>query len=253
MVSFLVLVWMCIISGHVAAEERYFRIGLGLDRSANASFNDVDCNSVAPQSLYGCGTRNGVLRGSAGDFGKLPVIEFGLGYRTDPVRLELLAEYRHDFTFEGEANFLDPGRRQDVRAGVSSMSGMMAGFVDISALGLPERGQLTPFLGAGVGVAYSRIGQMTMTFPTTQTQMPGGSRTNFTWMATAGVSIAVNERARLDLAWRYSDLGEIHTPRGAGQVVRVSDGSQVVALPDLAPTKAKLTAQGIRISLRYPF
>ncbi len=33
-------------------------------------------------------------------------------------------------------------------------------------------------------------------------------------MATAGVAVALGERVTFDLAWCYSDLGEVCTPRG---------------------------------------
>ena len=118
--------------------------------------------------------------------------------------------------------------------------------------GLPKPGPFAPFLGAGIGAAHTRIGKTTMTFPTTMTTVPGGSRAGLAWMATAGVAVALGERVTLDLAWRYSDLGEIRTPRGAGRVVW-RDGSREPLPLDLAPTKARLKGHGVRLSLRYAF
>ena len=91
-----------------------------------------------------------------------------------------------------------------------------------------------------------------MTFPATTTTVPGGSGTGPAWMATAGVAVALDERVVLDPAWRYSDLGEIRTPRGAGRVVW-RDGSREPLPLDLAPTKARLKGHGVRLSLRYAF
>ena len=91
-----------------------------------------------------------------------------------------------------------------------------------------------------------------MTFPATTTTVPGESRTGLAWMATAGVSAALNERVSLDLAWRYSDLGEVRTARGPGRVVW-RDGSREPLLLELAPTKARLKGHGVRLSLRYAF
>ena len=164
----------------------------------------------------------------------------------------MLVEYRPDFAFEGRANFLAPERRQDVSAKLSSVSGMLAGFVDLAALGLPKPGPFAPFLGAGIGAARTRIGKTTMTFPATTTIVPGGSRTELAWMATAGVAVALGERVTLDLAWRYSDLGEVRTPRGPGRVVW-RDGSREPLPLDLAPTKARLKGHGVRLSLRHAF
>ena len=69
-------------------------------------------------------------------------------------------------------------------------------------------------------------------------------------MATAGVAVALGERVTLDLAWRYSDLGEVRTPRGPGRVVW-RDGSREPLPLDLAPTRARLRGHGVRLSFRY--
>ena len=79
-------------------------------------------------------------------------------------------------------------------------------------------GPFGPFVGSGLGVARTRIGQTRMTFPETTTIVPGASRTDLGWMVTAGVAAALGERVTLDLAWRYTDLGAVHTGRGAGRV-----------------------------------
>jgi len=244
---------MCLASGAAVAGDYYLRGGVGLDRPGEAVFTDTDCASTVPAALYGCGTGgDGAPFRSVGRVGTVPAVELGLGYASGAVRFEVLVEYRPHYTFEGRANFLAPGRRQDVSAKLSSVSGMLAGFVDLAALGLPKPGPFAPFLGAGVGAAHTRIGKTTMTFPATTTTVPGESRTGLAWMATAGVSAALNERVSLDLAWRYSDLGEVRTARGPGRVVW-RDGSREPLPLDLAPTKARLKGHGVRLSLRYAF
>ena len=244
-------IWLA--SGAAVAGDYYLRGGIGLDRPGEAAFTDTDCSSTAPAALYGCGTGgDGAPYRSAGEFGTVPAVELGLGYAAGAIRIEALVEYRPQYTFEGRANFLAPDRRQDVSAKLSSVSGMVAGFVDLAALGLPRPGPFAPFLGAGIGAAHTRIGKTAMTFPATTTTVPGGSRTGLAWMATAGVAVALEERVTLDLAWRYSDLGEVRTPRGPGRVVW-RDGSREPLPLDLAPTKARLRGHGVRLSLRYAF
>ena len=240
-------------SGAAVAGDRYVRGGLGVDWSANTAFTDVDCSSSSPAALYGCGTGgDGARLRSVGDFGTVPVVELGLGYATRPARFELLVEYRPHFSFKGRANFLAPGTREEVKANLSSVSGMLAGFMDLAGMGLPETGPFAPFVGAGVGVVHTRIGKTTMTFPATTTIVPGGSRTGLAWMVTAGLAVAVSERAILDLAWRYTDLGKVRTDRGSGRVVW-RDGSREPLPLDLAPTEARLKSHGVRLSLRYSF
>ena len=43
-----------------------------------------------------------------------------------------------------------------------------------------------------------------MAFPATATIVPGASRVNLAWMATAGVALALDRRVSVDIAWRYT-------------------------------------------------
>ncbi len=244
---------LCLASDLALAGSYYLRGGIGLDTRETTAFTDTDCTSTTPAALYGCGTGgDGARLRSVGDFGTVASVDLGLGYETGAARIEVLVEYRPGYSFEGRANYLAPERRQEVSADLSSVSGMLAGFVDLAALGLPRPGPFAPFIGAGIGTVHTRIGQTTMTFPATTTVVPGGSRTGMAWMATAGFAMALNERVSLDLAWRYTDLGEIRTRRGAGRVVW-RDGSREPLPLDIAPTKARLKSHGVRLSLRYTF
>ncbi len=251
-VTFGMMAGLWLASEAAGAGEYYLRGGIGLARSDTASFTDIDCNSEGLAALYGCGSRDGVPRQSAGKFGTMPMIEVGLGYASDATRLEFLLEYRPQFTFQGRANFLPPDRRQSVTAELSSISGMLAGFFDFSGPELPGALSITPFIGAGVGVARTKIGATSMAFPTTTTIVPGESRSGFAWMLTAGVAVPLNEKVALDLSWRYSDLGEVHTGAGGGRVVW-RDGSRDPLPLDLAPTRTRLKDHSLRLSLRYTF
>ena len=252
--AMLVAAGMSAISGSVTAEDYYFRGGVGLERSADAVFMDLDCSSTSPAALYGCGRGgDGAPYRSRGGFATAPVLEAGLGYVAGPAaRLEVQIEYRPHFTFEGRANYLAPERRQTVTADLSSLSAMFAGFVDLPALGLARFGPFDPFVGAGAGVVRTRIGETHMMFPRTTTIVPGAHRTGFAWMVTAGVATALGERVTLDLAWRYTDLGAVDTGRGEGRVVW-RDGSREPLLLDLASTRAEMRSHGLRLSLRYAF
>ena len=236
-----------------AAGDFYLRGGIGFDRPAETVFTDRDCASTAPAALYGCGLGGdgAPYRSSRGDFGAVPALEAGLGYSAGPAaRLEVLVEYRPNLAFEGRANFLAPERRQEVTADLSSVSAMLVGYVDLPGPGLPRLGPLNPFVGVGAGVVRTRIGETRMVFPRTTTTVPGARRTGFAWMLTAGVATALNERTTLDLAWRYTDLGAVHTGRDEGRVVW-RDGNREPLPLDLDATRAKLRSHGLRLSLRY--
>ena len=141
------------------ADDFYLRVGIGLDHPAEIRFMDKDCSSVSPAALYGCGPgADGAPLRARGDFGMIAGLELGLGYAgVSTARLEVLIEYRPRFVFEGRANFLEPTRRQSVSADLSSLSGMLAAYMDLPELGLPRLGPFSPFIGGGVGAARTEI------------------------------------------------------------------------------------------------
>ena len=245
---------MAVGAAEPSAADWYLRAGIGLDRAGKTVFADRDCSSASPAALYGCGTGGDVAPyRSVGHFGTRIPLELGLGYAVAPAaRLEVLVEYRPAFGFRGRANFLSPESRQSVAADLSSFAGMVAAYIDLPGAGVPKIGPFGPFVGAGVGVAHTRIGQTRMTFPATTTIVPGAGRTDLAWMVTAGVAAALGERVTVDLAWRYTDLGAVQTGRGAGRVIW-RDGSREPLPLDLAPTRARLAGHGFRLSLRYSF
>ena len=250
----LIAAGVSVVSGSVTASDFYLRGGIGLERAADTTFTDLDCSSSSPAALYGCGRgSDGAPYRSRGGFGTAPALEAGLGHVVGPAaRVEVLVEYRPRLAFEGRANFLAPDRRQAVTAEVSSVSAMLAGFLDLPGLGLPKLGPFDPFVGAGAGIVRTSIGATRMMFPRTTTIVSGASRTGFAWMVTVGAATALNERTTLDLAWRYTDLDAVHTGRGEGRVVW-RDGSREPRLLDLAATRARLRSHGLRLSLRYAF
>ena len=138
--------------------------------------------------------------------------------------------------FTGEANFLAPGREQSVTAERSTLSAMIAAQFELPMTTARGFSGFRPFAGAGIGRARHRVGEMTMGFPATQTFVPGGAGTVWTWAVTAGMARPLGEGTALELAWRYTDQGDAETGTGAGSV-QWRDGSRTIPL-DLAPTRA---------------
>ncbi len=241
-------------SGSVAPDDFYFRAGFVLDGSAQTRFKDEDCSSTSPAALYGCGSGNdGAPLSSLGDFGITAGFALGIGYAAAPaLRLEALVQHRPGFSFEGRANFTQTTGRQAVSADLSSLTGMLAAYLDLSELGLPRLGPFGPFIGAGVGLVRIDIEETRMEFTRTTTIVPGGQRVNLAWMLTAGVSAPLGEKVTLDLAWRYTDYGAVETGRGRGRIVW-RDGSRAPLDLDLASTQADLASHGFMLSFRYAF
>ena len=241
------------VSGPGVAAELYLRAGIGMDAPLDSVFTDVDCATKSHAPLYGCGKGgDGAPLRSTGGFERMPVLELGLGYAVSPaLRLEAFVEQRRAFEFEGLANYRAPGKRQDVSAELSSVSGMLAAFFDFPEFELEITGPVRPFLGAGAGIVRNRIGETRMIFTKTMTVVPGTRRSDLAWMLTAGLGLAVAEGLTLDIAWRYTDRGEAETGAGAGRVVWL-DGSRTNPI-NQGPTRARLRDHGIRVSIRHAF
>ena len=242
-----------------AFAQTYARGGVLLDWSQDTRFKDADCASTTSAALYGCGTGNdGAPRSSHGNFGIIPGLEIGLGYAIVPaLRLEAAVQYRPDFSFDGRANFGggaldDRSARQDVAADLSSLSGMLAAYLDISELLLFQYTPIGPFIGLGGGLSRIEIGETRMDFPKTYTIVPGGHHVSFAWMLTAGVAVSISPRLTLDVGWRYTDHGTIETASDEGRVVRRDESREPLKL-DLAETKSHLRSHGLNVSLRYAF
>lgn len=228
----------------------YGRLGVGVDWPEGSRYRDANCASTEPPALFGCvDGDDGRLLGAPGEFDATPVLDAALGYRAnDWLRAEALLSWRANMDFSGQSNFLGAGANQPVNGSVSSLAGFGVAYVD-----LPRIGQVRPFLGAGLGVARNRMGSMTYAFPslsaTATTTTPGGSRTDLAYLLTVGFSVPLGERFDLDLAYRYTDLGQVQTASGQATVVRAS-GTRSIAI---GGTKADLRSHGVMLSLRYAF
>lgn len=89
-----------------------------------------------------------------------------------------------------------------------------------------------------------------MTFPRTQTTVPGDGWTSVAWMLTIGISAPLNPKSKIEIAWRYMDLDEIRTGRGIGKV-EWHDKSRDALLLDLAPTQTRQRGKSLGLSVRY--
>ncbi len=239
-------------SGATASNDFYVLAGFVLDRSGETRFTDRDCSS--PMHLYGCATGiDDAPLGSLGDFGTMAGLELGGGYVAAPfLRLEATVQYRPSFSFEGRANFLQTAGDQSVSAELSSLSGMLAAYLDLPLLGLPRPGPFSPFIGGGIGLSLIDIDETRMEFPKTTTIVPGERRVNPAGMMTAGVAMFSGRAVTLDLAWRYADFGAVETGQARGRVVW-RDGSRDPLEIDLDKTRANLSSHELRISVRYAF
>ncbi|HRK25019.1 MAG TPA: outer membrane beta-barrel protein [Beijerinckiaceae bacterium] len=162
------------------------------------------------------------LRTSLGDTALMGV---GVGYQVNSfLRFDVTGEYRTAASLSGVDgyNFFCtfaggscPAIGTTIRRN-NFWSGKMSSFV-VLANAYADLGTwngLTPFIGAGVGGAYNRIFGVTDFDPS---DLGGGgyatdrSKWNFAWALHAGLAYDVTSNVKVELAYRYLNLGNVAT------------------------------------------
>jgi len=238
------------ISAAAAEPARYFKASLSRETSRDTRISDRDCNLTNPPALFGCGVGNdGQPLGATGDFGSGLAMDAALGYRfSEKFRAEILLSYRPSLDVSAQANFLGVSGEQPVQAEVESLGLFAVGYLD-----LPRLGRWQPYLGAGLGRAHHRIGATHYYFPalgpSAETLLRGGSHSESAYVLMAGAAIPLSPAWKLDIAYRYNDLGEVRSDDGAASIIRTTR-TRVI---DIAGTRARLKTHGVMIGLHYAF
>mgnify|MGYP001766202519 CR=1 FL=1 len=147
------------------------------------------------------------------DMADTPFIGVGVGYQfTDYLRGDITAEYRAATRIRGNARY--PRSATDVAypfydGSLSSTVVLANGYVDLG-----NYSGLTPYIGAGVGMAYNKTGDIYQhtSFPAYGTYadgvLPGQGKWDFAWALHTGVSWDVNPRLKLEMGYSYKNLGK---------------------------------------------
>ncbi|MEQ1719159.1 MAG: outer membrane beta-barrel protein [Hyphomicrobium sp.] len=185
--------------------------------------------------------------------------EFGMGCGSGSrgLRGEVMFGFRGDRKVDGEpgiysityvpADPTNPPNNPDpdvpavddpLHSSIRSYTMMMNVYKDLG-----KYGNITPYVGAGVGAAYHMVGE---TYFTGNYDLPnrieGDNDLSFAWSLMAGVGYQVSDRAILDFGYRYIDMGEA----GSGRVDNAGAVNPRVQFDDL-------TAHEIKVGLRYHF
>jgi opacity protein-like surface antigen len=108
---------------------------------------------------------------------------------------------------------------------------------------LGKFGNVTPYVGAGIGVAYNQLSETYFTGTTTlPNRIAGDNDISLAWSLMAGIGYQISDRAILDVGYRYIDMGKISSQRhdNAGFI------NPRVVVDDLA-------AHEFKVGLRYHF
>jgi opacity protein-like surface antigen len=192
------------------------------------------------------------------------LFDVGVGYQINNwLRMDVTAEYRGGSHFQVLEQVGVPSTSSQFadfyRGSLSSMVGMVNGYVDVGTWY-----GITPYVGGGVGVARNTLSGVTDTgfaypgngggFPTGGF-LDDGSKTNFAWAVMAGLGFNVTQNLKLDLGYRYLNLGKFtsgisHCFNGTGQNGGFAAANCGGSGYTIAST-SNLTSNDFRLGLRW--
>lgn len=153
----------------------------------------------------------------------------GVGYKlTSGLRVDVTADYLDPFHYSATQS-CGASCALEQRTTVQRWDGLVNGYYDVGTWA-----GLTPYVGAGVGVAGTRERDTLTMGADIALAALNHSDTRFAWAAMAGVSYAVAPHVLLDIGYRYLDLGK----------------STITLLPS-ANVSRSIAEQQIRIGVRY--
>ena len=121
---------------------------------------------------------------------------------------------------------------------ITSYTMMLNAYKDLGTFG-----NLTPYVGAGVGMAYNKMDDVYFTGnPALVNKIKGDSELSFAWSLMAGVGYRVSDRATLDIGYRYFDMGDASSET----IDNTLNYNPRVNIDDI-------TAHEIKVGLRYNF
>jgi opacity protein-like surface antigen len=165
----------------------------------------------------------------------------GFGYQfSENFRGDLTADYALPATFRGTLVGACTAGADCVHSMDVSVGTVMANaYWDLATIG-----SMTPYVGAGVGVAYvttSGNSAVDLNGPTT-VAVPGASQFNFAWALMGGATWEMSPDVLVDLTFRLASFGSART----GPVPAAAGGD------DTSPiTTGNIIAPEIRMGMRY--
>jgi opacity protein-like surface antigen len=164
-------------------------------------------------------------------FDSAPTIGVGVGYQVNSfLRFDGTLEYRSRASFDAMDRYQVFGSTQwdganKFTATKSEVVGLVNGYLDLGTWY-----GVTPFVGAGIGVAHVRIDGFTdhgvnrLTNSPSLAHASAGTKTNLAWALYAGLGYQVSPTLALELAYRYIHLGDGRT----GDTIRYTGENDVV-------------------------
>lgn len=148
--------------------------------------------------------------------GDSAILGAGVGYQiSDMLRADVTAEYRTPIDLKGVGNQNGNFGLAGNGLAISNLSGKLSSFAMMANFyaDFGSYNGLTPYVGAGAGFAYNmfRDGKQNNTLPNASTssgRYADGDATSLAWALHAGFAFNFTEQAKLDVAYRYLNLGD---------------------------------------------
>lgn len=176
----------------------------------------------------------------------------GIGYKFNTwLRADITGDYRGAAAFDARSSRTGYTEGYSVDRGkIQSSTLLLNGYIDLGTWS-----GITPYVGAGIGVAQNRFGSYSAQVvcltaacgdttpgasyplgPQARTYVPSGTRTNLAWALMAGASMELMPGVLVDAGYRYVSLGEARTRLDSfGVGTRTKD----------------LSAHEVRLGIRY--
>lgn len=197
------------------------------------------------------------------------MVDVGLGYQfNDWLRVDGTVEYRGGANLQSLFALTDPASpafggplqyADFYRANVSSVIGLVNGY-----LNLPSWYGISPFIGAGVGVASNSVSGFTdqgfgyadfTSLGATGGYFSNASKTSFAWALMAGLDFTITPNLKLEFGYRYLNYGLITT--GGSNCLAGNNGGVFSAAncsggaPNYISSRNKLASNDFRLGLIY--
>jgi opacity protein-like surface antigen len=216
-------------------------VGVGMQSFSQFNYTETNASFVWPASWT-------IVQQNVSD---AALFGFGLGYEFNSwLRFDVTGEYRTQAAFKATGRYTEfcPGGGYcfDVTSGNYSSAVFLAN----AYLDLGTWWCLTPYVGFGLGGAYNMTNGM-QDLGLQNSGSPGfglgGSQSNlnFAWDVQLGLTYNVTDNFKVDLSWRYLNLGSPQT----ATVQCFNTGS----CPGAYYTLRDMTSQDFRIGFRWMF
>jgi opacity protein-like surface antigen len=151
----------------------------------------------------------------------------GAGIKSIWLRTDVTIDYASPLKYQGTA--VTAG---DTTAKIQATTALFNGYLD---LGTWYR--MTPYIGAGAGVAYARVFDYASTGAPPFSGDTDRKQWNLAWAGMAGLAVAISHNMMVDVGYRYLNIGDVSTGSDAFGAMKFKN----------------IAAHEVRVGLRWSF